>query len=79
MVTKKVHVFVRKMDEEDGITSPFTYFGTGVFTNPRKSKVKTIEKGKEKYVDTLLFDIELDNEVPEEYHFEFEIPEVMKA
>ena len=78
--TKIVHVFVRKMDEEDGITSPFTYFGTGVFTNVRKSKVKKLmDDGTRNEVDTLLFDIELDNEVPEEYHFEFEVPEVMKA
>ena len=78
--TKIVHVFVRKMDEEDGITSPFTYFGTGVFTNTRKSKVKKLmDDGTTKEVDTLLFDIELDNEVPEEYHFEFEVPEIVKA
>lgn len=78
--TKIVHVFVRKIDEEDGITSPFTYFGTGVFTNTRKSKVKKLmDNGTTKEVDTLLFDIELDNEVPEEYHFEFEVPEVVKA
>ena len=69
--TKKVHLFIRKMDEEDGIVLPFTYFGTGELTNLRTSKIKYAKKES----DTLLFDIKLDNEVPEEYHFDFEIPE----
>ena len=36
--TKTVHLFVRKMDEQDGVTLPFTYFGTGKFTNIRETK-----------------------------------------
>ena len=78
--TKKTHIFIRKTEEEDGIVSPFTYFGMGVLTNMRKSKVNVLkEDGTREDVDTLLFDIKLDNEVPEEYHFEFEIPEEKKA
>lgn len=73
---KEIHLFVRKMDEEDGIDLPFTYFGKGKFSNPRKSKV--IEKTTGKVHDTLLFDIILDNEVPSSYYFDFEIPEVNK-
>lgn len=64
--TKVVHLFVRKMDEQDGITLPFTYFGTGTFTNARKTK--------NNQCDTLTFDIVLDNEVSEEYYLDFEIP-----
>ena len=64
--TKVVHLFVRKMDEQDGITLPFTYFGTGAFTNVRKTK--------NNQCDTLTFDIVLDNEVSEEYYLDFEIP-----
>ena len=76
--TKVVHLFVRKMDEEDGVTLPFTYFGTGVFENDRKSFVPTVDKhGKPYNADTLLLDIKLDNEVPEEYHFDFEVPEAL--
>ena len=75
MNTKVVHVFIRKMDEEDGITLPFTYFGTGKFTNDRPSKVKRTVDGIESFVDTLLFDIKLDNEVPDELRMEFEVPE----
>ena len=64
--TKVVHLFVRKMDEQDGITLPFTYFGTGTFTNVRITKNNQF--------DTLTFDIILDNEVSEEYYLDFEIP-----
>lgn len=64
--TKVVHLFVRKMDEQDGITLPFTYFGTGTFTNVRETKNNQF--------DTLTFDIILDNEVSEEYYIDFEIP-----
>jgi len=69
--TKRVYLFVRKIEKEDGITLPFTYFGTGKFTNMRESF--TEEKGQ-KY-PTLLFDIELDTEVSKDYYLDFEIPE----
>lgn len=75
MNTKLVHLFVRKMDEEDGVTLPFTYFGTGKFTNLRPSFVESSDK---KLHDTILLDIELDNEVKKEYFVDFEIPEVIK-
>ncbi|MCI7212587.1 MAG: DUF3427 domain-containing protein [Bacillales bacterium] len=65
--TKIVHLFVRKVDEEDGIVLPFTYFGTGKFTNCRDSQ------NDDK--PTLMFDIELDHEVDEEYRFDFQVPE----
>ncbi len=68
--TKVVHLFVRKVDEQDGITLPFTYFGTGRFSNMRKSKNNGY--------DTLLFDIILDNEVSKEYYLDFEIPGEVK-
>lgn len=67
--TKVVHLFIRKIKEEDGITLPFTYIGTGKFTNIRESY--TEENGKR--IPTLLTDIILDNEVPSEYWLDFEI------
>ena len=73
---KEIHLFVRKMDEEDGIDLPFTYFGKGKFSNCRESEV--IEKSSGVKHDTLLFDIILEKEVPNEYWFDFEIPEVEK-
>ena len=76
--TKIVHLFVRKMDDEDGITLPFTYFGTGKLTNMRESFVTSLQNdGTTKDVPTLLYDVVLDNKVPEEYWFDFEIPEEM--
>lgn len=74
--TKIVHLFVRKMDDEDGITLPFTYFGTGHLTNMRDSKVEVYDKktGLFSSANTLLFDVVLDNRVDEEYYFDFEIP-----
>lgn len=70
--TKQVYLFVRKMDKEDNIILPFTYFGTGKLTNVRESQV--IYKKTKEINKTLLFDILLDNEVPEEYFIDFEIP-----
>lgn len=74
--TKNIYVFVRKMDDEDNIILPFTYFGTGKFTNMRESYVKDQKTGAS--YKTLLFDIQLDNTVPEEYFVDFEIPNEIK-
>ena len=70
LATKRVYLFVRKVEKEDNVVLPFTYFGTGKFQNMRTSY--TEEKGKE--YPTLLFDIVLDTEVPKDYYFDFEIP-----
>ena len=69
--SKKVHLFIRKMESEDTVTLPYTYFGLGTFTNERNSY--TEEDGKRH--STLLYDIVLDDEVPEDYYIDFEIPE----
>ena len=53
------------MDSQDGVTLPFTYFGTGKFTNMRETKNNEF--------DTLTFNIVLDNEVSNEYFLDFEI------
>lgn len=74
--TKNIYVFVRKMDVEDNIILPFTYFGTGKFTNMKESHVKDQKTGDS--YKTLLFDIQLDNTVPEEYFVDFEIPNEIK-
>ncbi len=72
--TKVVHLFVRKVESEDGIVLPFTYFGTGKFVNIRESY--TEEDGQR--LETLLADIVLDNSVSSEYFIDFEIPEEIK-
>lgn len=58
------------MESEDTVTLPYTYFGLGTFTNERDSF--TEEDGKKH--STLLYDIVLDDEVPEDYYIDFEIP-----
>ena len=74
LASKKAYLFVRKVDEEDGINSPFTYFGTGTLTNARDSVVvNTVTNTENK---TLLFDVILDNEVPVEYRTDFEVPDI---
>lgn len=62
--SKFAHVFVRKMDDEDGITLPYTYVGTGKLTNPRPGT---------KSKPTLLFDIILYQELPDFLLYDFQI------
>lgn len=62
--TKIAHLFIRKKDSEDNITLPYIYIGTGKFTNIRPST--NVKK-------TLLVDIKLDHEIPEELHHDFQI------
>ncbi len=59
---KTVHLLIRKTKEEDGITLPYTYIGTGQMTNPRASD------NSEK---TLLFDIVLDQALPQYLQYDF--------
>ena len=73
--SKQVHLFIRKMEKEDSITLPFTYFGIGTLVNPRPSTVDTVENGIVKTHPTVMYDVILENPVPEEYWFDFEIPE----
>lgn len=35
--SKKVYLFIRKKESEDGVTLPYIYFGLGTFTNERDS------------------------------------------
>ncbi len=73
--TKEVYLFVRKIKEEDGIVLPFTYFGRGHFINQRISYTEENDEktNKKNIFPTLMYDIELDNNVPEEYWFDFDI------
>ena len=53
---KQVLVFVRKVQEENGITLPYTYVGTGNLQNPRKGATKN---------GSILYDIHMNQELPE--------------
>ena len=76
--TKEVYLFVRKIKQEDGIILPFTYFGKGRFSNMRESYTVEFDQKSNLEVKypTLMFDIVLENEVPEEYWFDFDICDI---
>ena len=57
-----VFVFVRKVRSENGITLPFTYVGTGKLSNPQKNITKN---------GSILYDIHLDNAVPDDLMEDF--------
>lgn len=64
--SKGAHLFVRKVDDEDGITLPFTYIGSG--------KMEYIE-GSRKANGAHLFRIAMDEPAPEDIYFDFKLPE----
>lgn len=76
--TKEVYLFIRKIKEEDGVVLPFTYFGKGHFINLRESYTEEYDKKSNKMVKypTLMYDIELDDKVPLEYWFDFDITDI---
>lgn len=57
------------MSAENGIVLPFTYVGTGKLTNPRKQVKFDNKKGKD--VVTYLFDIPVENELPDYLQYDF--------
>jgi len=61
-----VHVFVRKVDNEDGIQLPFTYIGKG--------QMEYIENSV-KLNGAHLFRIPFEHEAPEDIYFDFKLPE----
>ena len=61
------YLFIRKVAEENGLTLPFTYVGKGKLSNPRKSSG---ENG------TYLFDIYMENELPEYLQYDFGLSEI---
>jgi len=64
--SKRIHIFVRKVESEDGITLPFTYIGSG--------HMQYIE-GSRKANGAHLFRIPMDETAPEDLYFDFKLPE----
>lgn len=60
----RIELFVRKTDEEDNITLPFTYIGSG--------KMEFIE-GSRKPNGAYLFRVPMKNEAPEDIFFDFKL------
>ena len=63
--SEKAHIFVRKVEGEDGITLPFTYIGEG--------KMEYIENSR-KENGAHLFRIEMKVPAPEDIYFDFRLP-----
>lgn len=57
------YLFIRKVITKDSMVLPFTYVGKGKLTNPRYQ-----EKNK-----SYLFDIQMENELPEYLQYDFEV------
>ena len=66
---KYVHLFVRKVSNENGIQLPFTYVGEGKFTNERPQEKKNSKTGK--LDKTYLYDIPMESELPEYLVYDF--------
>ena len=64
-------MFIRKVADENGITLPFIYVGKGKLTNPRKQVA--FDEQKQKDVVTYLFDIPMENELPDYLQYDFEL------
>ena len=63
--SKLTHIFVRKVENEDGIQLPFTYIGAG--------KMEYIENSK-KANGAHLFRIPMNRTAPEDLYFDFKLP-----
>lgn len=62
-VVQQALVFVRKVSAENGITLPYTYIGTGHLENPRKDATTN---------GSILYDIHMDNPLPQELQEDFQ-------
>ena len=67
--SEHAYLFIRKVSDENGIVLPFIYVGKGKMTNPRK-QVK-FDRAKGKDVATYLYDIVMENELPDYLQYDF--------
>lgn len=67
--SKEAYLFIRKVSDENGIVMPFTFVGKGRLTNPRKQV--NYDEQKKKNVTTYLFDIPMENELPDYLQYDF--------
>lgn len=67
--SKVAFLFIRKVAEENGIVMPFIYVGKGHLTNPRKQMFFDVQK--QKNITTYLFDIPMDDELPDYLQYDF--------
>ena len=67
--SEHAYLFIRKVSDENGIVLPFIYVGKGKMTNPRKQMKFDRAKGKD--VVTYLYDIVMENELPDYLQYDF--------
>ena len=65
--SRMAQVFVRKMDDEDGVTLPFTYIGAG--------KMEYIEGSRREENGAHRFRIAMNAMAPDDIYFDFKLPE----
>ncbi len=70
-LSKYVHLFIRKKANENGIQQPFIYVGDGHFQNERYQEKNDQPSGKTNH--TYLYDISMDQELPEYLQYDFGI------
>ena len=63
------YLFIRKVSMENGIVLPFTYVGKGKMTNPRRQEKFDSTKGRKTV--TYLYDIVMENELPDYLQYDF--------
>ena len=68
---KYVHLFIRKVKDEHGITQPFIYVGEGSFSNERRQEKVDSKTGKDNI--TYLYDIPMKEELPDYLQYDFEV------
>ncbi len=68
-LSKYAHLFIRKVAEEHGVRLPYTYVGTGTFSNERKQE--KVDKATGKTNTTYLYDIDMTEVLPEYLQYDF--------
>ncbi len=69
MNSECAYLFIRKVSSENGIVLPFTYVGKGKMTNQRR--VVKFDETKKRDVVTYLYDIVMENELPDYLQYDF--------
>ncbi|SFO19969.1 PLD-like domain-containing protein [Pseudobutyrivibrio sp. JW11] len=68
-MSKYVHLFIRKVENENGVQQPYIYVGDGHFNNERKQNKLDASTGKTNI--TYLYDIPMDEELPDYLQYDF--------
>ena len=68
------YVFIRKVSEEHGIVLPFTYVGKGKM-KVREGRLEKYDESKNKTNITYMFDIEMENELPDYLQYDYGVGE----